>query len=350
MVFYKLLDHLSVIGGFISDIWAALFPVTLALIIVFFVYGPSLKLESFFKNKEQAFVKKHARGLSLTLIYAAFITLIAVLIRFLLPAIYTNLMVLVNNLPSYLETFESWMKEYFSFFNIDIWETMTKTLSDLLNIDNIKSSFNAISAFFSSIFSIFTATILSIYILSDREKVFLLFGKLARFVLKEHYEKVDDLFHKTANLFYSYFIGLATDAALIGFITMIFLSIVGSDYAFLLGFIVCIGNLIPIFGSIIAAAVVYLLSAVSFGPLAAIWILVFQLVLGQIDGNFIQPRIISRSVNLSPIWIILSVIVFGNLFGAIGMIIGTPLVASVEMVLKALKAQPENEQRTKHEA
>lgn len=342
LLFHKLLDHITIFGSLFHSIWTALFPVTLSLIIVFFAYGPSKKLEAFFKSKDSTFLKKKARTLALLIIYTVFIAFISIIIRFLLPAIYDNLLILVKNLPDYLDTIESWIRDHADFFQIDIMGTISENLSKLLNMQSIISSFNAISSFFSSIFSIFTAVILSVYILADREHVLRVFTKINRLILRNNYEKMRNLYHKTANLFYSYFIGLATDAALIGVITMIFLAIIGSPYAVLLGFIVCIGNLIPIFGSIIAAIIIYFLSAVSFGPVTALWILLFQLVLGQVDGNFIQPRILSRSVNLSPIWIILSVIIFGNLFGAIGMIIGTPLVASAEMVIKAVKLETES--------
>lgn len=346
LLFHKLLDHIALFGSFFHSVWTALFPVTLSLIIVFFAYGPSKKIELFFKSKDIEFLKKKARMLSLLIIYTVFITFVSIIIRFLLPAIYDNLSILVNNLPSYLDRIEGWIREHAGFFKIDIMKTISNTLSHLLSMQNIISSFNAISSFFSSIFSIFTAIILSVYILNDREHVVHVITKISRIILRSKYDKIRNLYHKTANLFYSYFIGLATDAALIGIITMIFLTIVGSPYAVLLGFIVCIGNLIPIFGSVIASIVIYLLSAVSFGPVTALWILLFQLILGQIDGNFIQPKIISRSVNLSPIWIILSVIVFGNFFGAIGMIIGTPLVASAETVIKAIRAESENNETT----
>jgi len=138
---------------------------------------------------------------------------------------------------------------------------------------------------------------------------------------------------KSVSLFYSYFSGLLFDAALIGIITAIVLSIFNVPYSVLLGVIVAVGNLIPIFGAIVSNIIVYIIVAFSFGPFKALWVLLFQFVLGQIDGNLIQPKIVGNSVGISPLLVLISVTVFGGLFGVVGMLIGTPLMAVIRMII-----------------
>ena len=77
----------------------------------------------------------------------------------------------------------------------------------------------------------------------------------------------------------------------------------------------------------------YIIVAFSFGPFKALWVLLFQFVLGQIDGNLIQPKIVGNSVGISPLLVLISVTVFGGLFGVVGMLIGTPLMAVIRMII-----------------
>ena len=101
----------------------------------------------------------------------------------------------------------------------------------------------------------------------------------------------------------------------------------GVPYAFLFGVFSGLCNLIPFFGPIVAAGVIFLLSFLSVGFGKALWILALQVFLGQIDANVIQPKIIGHSVGISPFWVIFSVLVFGELWGILGMIVGVPVVA-----------------------
>jgi predicted PurR-regulated permease PerM len=90
--------------------------------------------------------------------------------------------------------------------------------------------------------------------------------------------------------------------------------------------------MIPFFGPIAATVLIYVVSALAMGPVQALWVLLAQVVLGQIDGNFIQPKIIGETVGISPFWVVFAVIVFGGLWKFTGMILGVPLVAAVRMV------------------
>ena len=99
--------------------------------------------------------------------------------------------------------------------------------------------------------------------------------------------------------------------------------------------------MIPFFGPIIAAIIVTFISAMALGPIKALWILLFQIVLGQIDGNVIQPRIIGGSVGISPFWVIFAVLLFGGIWGPWGMLLGVPIVASIRMMILSINPNVE---------
>ena len=81
----------------------------------------------------------------------------------------------------------------------------------------------------------------------------------------------------------------------------------------------------------------FILSFLSVGPVKALWILVFQIILGQLDSHIIQPKIISHSVGITPFWVVFAVLVFGELWGVLGMIIGVPLVAVARFLMVELE-------------
>ena len=138
---------------------------------------------------------------------------------------------------------------------------------------------------------------------------------------------------KIVMLFYSYFSGLATDAVIAGVISVIGLSVMKVPYALLLGVIVAIGNMIPFFGPIVSTVLVALISLISGGIWRLIPVMIFMAVLYILDGYLIQPRIIGKSTGIKPLLVLIAVLVFGDLFGILGMIAGVPLIATLKMIL-----------------
>ena len=89
----------------------------------------------------------------------------------------------------------------------------------------------------------------------------------------------------------------------------------------------------PFFGPIIANVVIFIISAITLGPFKALWIILFQFVFAQVDGNVIQPKIISNSTGISPRLVRVAVLIFGDLFGFIGMIVGVPVCAVIKDIV-----------------
>lgn len=131
------------------------------------------------------------------------------------------------------------------------------------------------------------------------------------------------------NMFFS---GKVVDSLIVGIICLVFMLIMKMDYAVLISLIICITNIIPFFGPFIGAVPsIFILLIID--PLKALIFAVFILVLQQVDGNFIGPKIIGDSVGVSKIGIIFAIVIGGNLFGVIGMIVGVPVLAVIWEVI-----------------
>ena len=176
--------------------------------------------------------------------------------------------------------------------------------------------------------------IISIYLLIDKEKFFALGKKVTASLFNEKHTRVILDLAKRTNLTFGRFIGgKIVDSAIIGVLTFIILTIFKMPYVLLISVIIGITNVIPFFGPFIGAipsAIIILFVS----PIQAIWFLVIVLVIQQVDGNIIGPKILGDSIGISAFWILFSILVAGKLFGLVGMIIGVPMFALIYSIIK----------------
>lgn len=176
--------------------------------------------------------------------------------------------------------------------------------------------------------------IINIYMLVEKEDI-LSRGK--RFVFaffnEQNARKILHIFAQANKIFKSFLNGKLLDSFIVGVICVIVFYIFKVPYAPLMGTIIGVFNIIPYFGPIIGSAPVVLVSFF-VDPPKALTALFIIIVVQQLDGNFLDPRIVGGNVGVSPLWIITSVTVGGNLFGVPGMILGVPVVVLIKTVVE----------------
>lgn len=206
----------------------------------------------------------------------------------------------------------------------------------LMNILNylINGSINFVSSFVNSVVTIFTAFVFAVYMLLQKEN--LMNG--AKTVLKAYLgdkksKKVTEI-GKLANDVFSKFVsGQCLESVILGLIFFVILSICGFPYSLLISVLVAITSLIPFFGAFIALVIGAILIATQSFTQAIIFVLIF-LVTQQIENNLIYPKVVGKSVGLSPLWTLLAITVGGSIFGIVGMIIGLPIASILSVLLK----------------
>ena len=124
------------------------------------------------------------------------------------------------------------------------------------------------------------------------------------------------------------------EAFIVGVLSTVVLFILRVKYPLMLGFFAAFLNLIPYFGSIISSVCIVLITLVTGGIFQSIWTAVALLILEQVDGNFIGPKIMNNILDIRPLWVIVAVTVFGKLFGVIGMLISVPVLVVIKMMAK----------------
>ncbi len=328
ILFHKILNDGNAISLFFGQIFKLLRPFLIGGLIAAFFYKPCSFIEKRFSNHPKRFFRKHALGLGIGAVYGIVAAGIWLALQVIWPAVFYNLETLVRNLPDYYAQALQFIEEHGVLSSLNLPQKIAPVLEQLFSKESVGRYVSYLSDMADSLFAVLTGVVISVYILLER-KTLLCVGKRLVSVLVKRSERYTVFTHlkRLGNLFYSYFTGLGLDALLVSVLSVILFSLFGVPYALLFGVFSGLCNLIPFFGPIVAAGVIFLLSFLSLGLGKALWILALQILLGQIDANVIQPKIIGHSVGISPFWVIFSVLVFGELWGVVGMIVGVPLIA-----------------------
>ncbi len=334
VVGYKIIDNFSKILDHVLMIFDILTPFIIGGVIAFFLHKPVDKLRFLIEKARIPLLKKYSMPLAIGGVYLLFLLVCAFVISFLIEAIYDNIAEIITN----WDIISARAMEIFNGVNIpqkQEWlDKANAFLTNLLETEVLLKAGNIVGGVASSLVSIFTGLIISVYTIAEKESLKALVRSGLYLVFRSsRVLKINSYIRRLIDMFYSYFTGLAIDAVVIGAVSIVFYMLYDAPYPWLLGLVAAVGNMIPFFGPIIAAIIITLMCLIALGPLDALWVLLFQLVLGQIDGNLIQPRIVGNSVGISPFWVIFAVLFFGGIWGAAGMLLGVPIVAAVRMVL-----------------
>ena len=278
------------------------------------------------------------RGLAVTIAYLLMLVIVGLVVGFTIPSLGDQISDIVSAVPKITNDIKGWIDGIFiKLSNLSSQNLDNVKLSFMSKIENFSTSIetnlpetavNIVSSLASGIGKIAISLVLGFYILYDFDKVsngFLsLFPKKARRDVVYLLEKLD-------GSLYSFISGTLWLSLLLFVVSIIGFSIIGLNAPVLISFICVITNLIPYIGPYMGAAVA---GAIGFAesPIVGVLTLVFILVVQTIDGQVLNPLVMSKKMNLSPITIIISLLVFEYLFGIIGMVIATPVVALLKII------------------
>ena len=278
------------------------------------------------------------RGLATFIAFFIMIGIVTAILAFTLPSLGQQISDIVAAVPKIASDIKSWVDGLFEkLANISLENMDTIKNSFFAKIESFATSIqtnlpetavNIVSSLVSGIGKIAISLILGFYILYDFDKVSDHFVKLFP---KKARNDVLYLSTKLNETLYSFVSGTLWLSLLLFIVSVIGFSIIGLNAPVLISFVCVITNLIPYIGPYLGAAVA---AAIGFAesPLVGILTLVFILIVQTLEGNILNPLVMSKKMNLSPITIIISLLVFEHLFGIIGMVIATPVVAILKII------------------
>jgi len=341
------------IFSFIKTIVTILMPFIYGLVIAYLM-NPVVNFldQKVFDRLVEKMIKKRkekhkiSRGLSLLTSTIIFLGVLITCISFLIPEILKSLEMLVTNINIYLSNTKEFFIDIFGgseeirHFIDDNYGRFSDFLTTWMNDGKLNDMVailgNSIFGTLKFIYNMTIGYIISIYVLFDKEKFKAQIKKLLyTFFDKERVNIIVENTIYTDRIFGDFFNGKLIDSLIIGIICFVFMVLFKMPYALIIALLVGITNVIPYFGPFIGAIPsAFLIFLVS--PDKCILFLIFIFILQQIDGNIIGPKILGGKIGLSSFWVLFSLLIFGGLFGIVGMIIGVPIFSIIYSFVNGL--------------
>ena len=364
ILFYMALSYLPVIGKSLGTLLRILSPFVWGLVITYLLHPLMKALERsaflplsrrLYKGKRAYSARRFARGMSVLVAEIVLIAAIVALFYLILPQLYGSIVMIVDNSPTYIANLTAWVEKTLKGFpeleayitealtnvNTNVFDWVRSTL--LPGLGSVVSNVTTGVAYaVKAVYNLIIGIIVSVYILGNiegfaagaRRLSYSLFGI-------ESAEKIRDLLAFTDKTFMGFINGKLLDSAIIGLICYIFCAIVNMPFALLVSVIIGVTNIIPFFGPLIGAvpsAIIILM----VNPMKMLIFVIFIIILQQIDGNFIGPKILGSSIGISGFWVMFAIILGAGLFSFWGMLLGVPVFVLIytaldHLIVKRLK-------------
>lgn len=295
-------------------------------------------LEKKIKNEKK--VRSLARNTGVFTAILVTIAVVVLLLNMVLPELYESIRDMIISLPGQMNDAMEYLEEH-AINDSAISGTLNTVLengaasletwlrTDLISqVNQMMSSLTSgVISFFETLFNIAVGLIVSVYVLTSKEK-FIGQCKKATYALfqKDRANLILQVTRKSNEIFGGFVIGKIIDSIIIGVICFVVLSILKMPYTLLVSIVVGVTNVIPFFGPFIGAipSIILILLA---EPIKGLYFMIFILLLQQFDGNILGPKILGNSTGLSAFWVVFSILLGGGLFGFIGMVMGVPTFA-----------------------
>lgn len=353
LFFFALFRLDAIMEGF-EKVYKILAPVISGLVIAFLLNPLMKRIEKLLIrglskiSKKEKVVMRTARVIAIALSLLVLLAIIIALFSILIPELYNSIRDLVLTLPTYISSGVEHVNEMVQadtkagrfmadalLQGGDALEKWVKSINLLEQTNVLMAGLTTgIISVVDTVMDLLIGLIVAAYVLFSKEK-FMNQGKKIVYALAKP-KRANLILHigkKANSIFGGFLIGKIIDSAIIGVLCFIGVSILRMPYTLLVSVIVGVTNVIPFFGPFIGAipsAILILL----VDPIKGIYFIIFVLVLQQLDGNVIGPKILGDSTGLSAFWVIVAILVGGGLFGVTGMIIGVPTFALLYYIVK----------------
>ncbi|SKC76865.1 AI-2E family transporter [Maledivibacter halophilus] len=364
ILLYWGINNLSIIANMLQKTLGYISPFLIGLCIAFILNIPMRPIENWIikilktkkvkRKQSKQFSYKSIRSISIVLTLIVFLCVIFLVMFIVIPEISRTIKSIKDILPNSIQSIQQYLNK------IDIKMPLIVKQAELMgiNIENINKAFltfienasiyvvdsfiSIIGSIFSSLLNFFLGLVFSFYVLINKEKLANQ-GKyvLDAFLSKRRSNQIISVLTLTNKTFINFFTGQFVDALILGGLFWIGMTIFRFPYAMMISVLIAFTALIPVFGAFIGCAVGTFLILVS-NPMQAVWFIVFFLIIQQIEGNFIYPKIVGSSVGLPPMWVLVAVTLGGSIMGVFGMLIFIPITSVLynlfkETVKKRLK-------------
>ena len=337
VLLYVVLTHLSEIGGAVRT-FGGFFSSLLLGCVLAYLMNPLAMLyqRSVFKSVRR---DKLRWPLSVGLALLTVLLVLTLLLGTLIPQLVDSIGTLLGNMDGYLASLQSLAQQWGIAEKLNLDQLLSSTDSMISKVmdylsDNLKNILSASAAVGKNVMNWVIALILSVYLLASKDSLKAGVSRLLRALMpRRRYDGVVTFFSRCDKILIRYIVYSLLDAAIVGVANAAFMMIFGMQYIGLVSMVVAVTNLIPTFGPVIGAVVGgFVLLLVN--PMHALAFLIFTVVLQFLDGYVIKPKLFGDSLGVSGLLILVSVVVCGNMFGIVGILLSIPLAAILDFIYR----------------
>ncbi len=333
------------ISSFCGTALSAATPLTVGAIIAYLINILMTFYERhFFQKSTKKAVSKIRRPLCLTGAIITLAAVIALIVGLVAPQLAACVKMVIDYLPGAMKMLVAKL-EQFSFISDelintlktidwkskigDIVQTLTSGLGSVMDV-----AFSAVSSVFSGLSTALIGFIFALYVLLCKDKISAQLNRLfSRYIPSKIYEKTRYVISVADGCFHRFIVGQCTEAVILGSLCAIGMLILRLPYAAMIGALIAFTALIPIVGAFIGAGIGAFLILMD-SPVKALIFLIFIVVLQQIEGNLIYPRVVGSSMGLPGIWVLAAITVGGGVMGIMGILISVPVAATIYKLIK----------------
>jgi predicted PurR-regulated permease PerM len=361
---YLAVNYWQAVADVVSAMLGAAMPLIIGAFIAYMVNILMAKYEKwYFPKAKNKFLVKSRRPVCMTGAFASLLAILALVVYLIAPQLAEAVQIIIAAIPEVAETLLDLAEEHkilneetLAALNAIDWQSQIGNLVNVLT-SGIGSVMDMLISTVSSVFSIivtgFLSIIFSIYILANKEGLRNQVHRLShRYIHDKIREKVKYVLVTFNDCFRKYIVGQCIEAVILGALCTLGMWILQLPYAAMVGALIAVTALIPVAGAYIGAGVgAFMILTVD--PMKALIFLIFIIVLQQLEGNLIYPRVVGSSMGLPGIWVLAAVSVGGGIMGIMGMFLGVPLAAALYRIIKEdvskREAQEKQEQPEKAE-
>lgn len=347
-VLFKMPVIISVLKGITEILKPFLYGVVFAYLLAPLCNKIEEKLFQIFpkaKTKARRFICFIAIVISLCVAIAV----IWLIIMMIIPQVWDSVMKIIQMVPQKLIVVNNWIEHmlenqpelqaYFEEFS----SQAESNIDSLLNVDTIQKVQSIINSLSVQLFgvlgvvkNIFLGLLISAYLLGSRKLFGAQAGLILHGVFSDKWAKIiEEEIRYTDKMFNGFLVGKIIDSAIIGLLCFAGTSIMGLEAPAFISVIIGITNIIPFFGPFIGAIPCGLLLLLE-NPMHCLYFIIFIFVLQQLDGNVIGPKILGNTTGVSSFWVLFAILLFGGMWGVVGMVIGVPLFAVIYDIIRKL--------------
>ena len=356
-ILYLAIHYWPIVSTLLALLLGAISPLVLGGVLAYLINIPMIWYERhYFPASQNAFVQRSRRPLCMLAAIISLVLVVALICWLIIPELISCIQLLINKIPPAWEKLtaflqekgittpedlgitidpnwklETWLKEHF--------KTLTSGIGSAVGV-----LAGTLTSVFSGIVSAFLGVIFAIYMLLGKERLLSQGNRLLQSYLPASWhQKIAWVLQILNDCFHRYIVGQCTEAVILGALCTLGMLILGLPYATMIGALIAFTALIPIAGAYIGAGIgAFMILTVS--PVQALVFLIFLVILQQLEGNLIFPKVVGSSIGLPAIWVLAAVTVGGSVMGVLGMLLAVPISAAIYRIVRHDVLRREGEQ------